>query len=385
MDDDVGGGQVQARAARPQRDEEDAHLAPVEPLHQFGADRLRGRTLQGEVADALGVQPLRQQVEHGSELAEQQDAVAALDGGAHQLHTGVQLGASALPVVGDEVRVAADLPQPHQHGKDGHLVFWFCGPQLLAGVHHRRQIQLALLGLQLDAVDVLRLRGQFLQHVGLHPAEDEGAGQLVQPPHRSLVILLHNGLLEPGAECLVRWQIPRHQEGKDAPQLPQPVFHRGAGQRKAHPAVHPADGLIFLGRVVLDGLCLVEDTGVEFLAFVEGLVAAEQVIARHHKVGGLPLFRQRRAVGRIAVHHHAVQFRRELFALLGPVQHQRRRADDEAGQGVLPQLLDGQQVAQHLHRLAKAHIVGQNAAHAVAIQRSQPAIAVPLVFSQYFL
>ncbi len=51
----------------------------------------------------------------------------------------------------------------------------------------------------------------------------------------------------------------------------------------------------------------------------------------------------------------------------------------------LPVFFHGQQVAQHLHRLAQAHIVCQDAAHAVAIQRPQPAVAVPLVFSQYFL
>ncbi len=47
-------------------------------------------------------------------------------------------------------------------------------------------------------------------------------------------------------------------------------------------------------------------------------------------------------------------------------------------------LLHGQQVAQHLHRLAQTHIVGQDAAHAVAVQRPQPAVAIALVLSQTF-
>ena len=79
-----------------------------------------------------------------------------------------------------------------------------------------------------------------------------------------------------------------------------------------------------------------------------------------------------------------MQLRGELLAFLLPVQHQRRRADDEAGQ-LLPALLHGQQVAEHLHSLTQTHIVGQNAAHAVAIQCAQPAVAVPLVFAQGLL
>ena len=90
-------------------------------------------------------------------------------------------------------------------------------------------------------------------------------------------------------------------------------------------------------------------------------------------------------MGRAAVHNDAAQLRRELLALFGPVQHQRRRADDEAGEGLRPQLLDGEQVAQHLHRFAQTHIIGQDAAHAVAVQRPQPAVAIALVLSQYFL
>ena len=137
--------------------------------------------------------------------------------------------------------------------------------------------------------------------------------------------------------------------------------------------------------MVLDGLGLVQDAGVEFLVLVQGLVAAKQVVAGHHHVGPVPLLGQLGPVGGIPVHHNAVQLRRELLAFLGPVQHQRGRADDEAGQGVPALLPEGQQIAEHLHRLAQTHIIRKDAAHAVAIQRAEPAVAVPLVFSQNFL
>ena len=307
--------------------------------------------------------------------------MAAFHGSCHQLHAGFQLGAAALPVVRHKARVAADLPQAHEHREHRHLVLRFCGAQLFAGVHHGSKVELALFGVQLDAVDVLGLGRQLLEHLGLHAPQDERPGELVQPPQHVLVVLLHDGLFEPGAEGAVRRQIARHQEGKDAPQLAQTVFHRGAGEGEPHLAVHPADGFILLGGVVLDGLRLVQNAGIERLFFVKFFIPAQQVVAGDNKVGVFPLLCQFGTVSGVAVHRDAGKLWRELFAFFLPVQHQRRRADDEAGQR-LPALLHGQQIAQHLHRLAQAHIVGQNAAHAVAVQRAQPAVAVPLVFAQ---
>ena len=330
------------------------------------------------------VQPLCQQFQHGGELAEQQNAVPARHCLGDKFQTGFQLGAAARPVVCHKARVTADLPQPHQHGKHGHLVLRLCRPQLFPGVHHRCQIQLALLGLQLNAAHVLGLGRQLPQHLGLHAPQDEGAGELVQPPHGVGILVLHDGLFKPGAEGLVGGQIPRHQKGEDAPQFAQAVLHRGAGQGKAHPAVHPAHRLVFLGGVVFDGLRFVQNAGVKALPGIQFFVPAQQVVAGDDDVRLRPPIDQRGAVGGIAVHGNTLQLRGELLAFLLPVQHQRRRADDEAGQ-LLPALLHGQQVAEHLHSLTQTHIVGQNAAHAVAVQRAQPAVAVPLVFAQGLL
>ena len=384
MDDDISGGQVQTRTARPQRNQKDVRLALIEPAHLLGTHRLRGRALQGEVAHPGLVQPLCQQFQHGGELAEQQNAVPARHCLGDKFQTGFQLGAAAGPVVCHKTRVAANLPQPHQHGKHGHLVLRLCRPQLFPGVHHRCQIQLALLGLQLNAAHVLGLGRQLPQHLGLHAPQDEGAGELVQPPHGVGILVLHDGLFKPGAEGLVGGQIPRHQKGEDAPQFAQAVLHRGAGQGKAHPAVHPAHRLVFLGGVVFDGLRFVQNAGVKALPGIQFFVPAQQVVAGDDDVRLRPPIDQRGAVGGIAVHGNTLQLRGELLAFLLPVQHQRRRADDEAGQ-LLPALLHGQQVAEHLHGLAQTHIVRQNAAHAVAVQRAQPAVAVPLIFAQSLL
>ena len=384
MDDDICRRQVQAGAARPQRDEEHVRFAAVEPAHKLCTHRLWGGTLQGKVAHARFVQPFCQQFQHGGELAEQQDAVSALHSSRHQLHAGVQLGAAAVPVVRHKAGVAADLPQAHEHREHRHFILGLGGAQLFPRVHHSGKVELALLLVQLDAVEILGLGRQLFEHLGLHAPQDERPGQLVQPPQGILVLLLHDGLFKPGAEGLVGRQIPRHQEGEDAPQFAQAVFHRGAGKGEPHFAVHPAHRLVFLGGVVLDGLGFVQNAGIERLFRIPLFVPAQQVVAGHHKVGVCPLLCQLGTVGSVAVHRHTDELRGELFAFLLPVEHQRRRADDEAGQG-LPAFLHGQQVAEHLHRLAKAHIIGQNAAHTVAVQRAQPAVAVPLVLAQHVM
>ena len=136
--------------------------------------------------------------------------------------------------------------------------------------------------------------------------------------------------------------------------------------------------------MVFDGLRFVQNAGVKALPGIQFFVPAQQVVAGDDDVRLCPPIDQRGAVSGIAVHGNALQLRGELLAFLLPVQHQRRRADDEAGQ-LLPALLHGQQVAEHLHSLTQTHIVGQNAAHAVAIQCAQPAVAVPLVFAQGLL
>ena len=58
---------------------------------RLGTHRLGGGALQGEVAHALCVQPLGQQLKHGGELAEQQDAVPTLHGTGDQLDAGIDV------------------------------------------------------------------------------------------------------------------------------------------------------------------------------------------------------------------------------------------------------------------------------------------------------
>ena len=322
MDDDVCRRQVQACAARPQRDEEHIRFAAVEPAHKLRTHRLWGGALQGKVAHARFVQPFCQQLQHGGELAEQQDAVSALHSSRHQIHAGFQLGAAAVPVVCHKARVAADLPQAHEHCEHRHFILRLCSAQLFPRVHHSGKVELALLLVQLDAVEILSLGRQLFKHLGLHAPQDERPGQLVQPPQGFLVLLLHDGLFKPGTEVLVRRQIAWHEEGEDAPQLAQPVLHRGAGQGKAYLTADLAHGLVFLGGMVLDGLRFVQDAGIEGLFGVAVLIAAQQVVAGHHKIGLCPPAGQHSAVGGVAVHRHTGELRGELFALFLPVQHQ---------------------------------------------------------------
>ena len=74
--------------------------------------------------------------------------------------------------------------------------------------------------------------------------------------------------------------------------------------------------------MVLDGLRFVQDAGIEGLFGVAVLIAAQQVVAGHHKIGLCPPAGQHSAVGGVAVHRHTGELWGELFALFLPVQHQ---------------------------------------------------------------
>ncbi len=344
MDDDIRRCQVQARTSGTQRNQKDTCLTVIKAAHQLGAYRLWRRALQGKMTDIFLLQSFCQYVQHGCKLAEQQNAMTALDSRADKLHTGVQLCAAAIPLFCHQRRVAADLTQAHQYRKHRHFVLRLCGTQPLACVNDGRQIKLALLLLHLNTVDIFGFWRQLLQHVRFHPTQDKRLRKLVEPTNRIFVVLLYNRFLKPLAKGFVIRQISRHQERKNAPQLRQTVFHRGSCQRKTHLALDTANRLIFLRCVVFDRLRLVQNAGIKILLLVQFFVTAQQVIAGDHKVCLRPLLCQLGTASRRAVYRNTMQLRREFFAFLLPVQHKRRRTHDQAWQ-VLPGLFHCQKVA----------------------------------------
>ena len=111
-------------------------------------------------------------------------------------------------------------------------------------------------------------------------------------------------------------------------------------------------------------------------------------VARQQRIGGQHQIVRRRsrrsapcAVGPVQRQH--AQRGREACRLGEPVRDQAGRADDES-RPVEPagRLLD-QHMRQGLHRLAQAHVVGEDAAELVAAQELQPVQPVALIGAQF--
>ena len=90
MDDRVGGGQVQAGAARFQTDEENWNIARLETRHLPGA--IMRLAVQVAVCDRLRVEPRSDVAEHRHELAENEHPVATINRFFEQFVQEVQLG-----------------------------------------------------------------------------------------------------------------------------------------------------------------------------------------------------------------------------------------------------------------------------------------------------
>ena len=99
VNDHVGRRQVEAHAARLERDQKDRNLARLELRDHLGAALLRRCARELKKADILLGQALTDDIEHARELAEQQNAVPAVERTVHELHASVELGTPRLVVL----------------------------------------------------------------------------------------------------------------------------------------------------------------------------------------------------------------------------------------------------------------------------------------------
>ena len=248
-------------------------------------------------------------------------------------------------------------------------------------------VQLSLGGLQLAVQRLLGLGGKVLRHLLLGAPQHEGPQAAGDDGHR--VGIEAPGRRSVGAEGGRRAQHAGVQELEQAPQLAQMVLDRRAAERQAMVAAQQARRLGGLGARVLDGLRLVEDHVVEAHVLQERRVAAQRAVGRQHEVVVLEVLPGADAPGARVIEHP--QLGREPRRLLPPVEHERPRHHDERRPGPLAALVDRRGLArgaarfeqrQHLHRLAEAHVVGQAAAEAEALQEVQPAEPVALIAAQ---
>ena len=387
MDDVVRAGQVQARAARLERDEEDGDVrAVVEAVHLFEA--VLAGAVQIAEGDLRELQPLADDLEHLHELREDQHLVAAL----HDLHDHVLEGVelAGRQVVGEagqvdleQARMAADLAQLEQGVQDGHLalgqaLFVHVGQHLGAQLAGQGGVELGLGLFQRAAGDAFHLGRQVLGHFGLGTAQNEGphaGAQVVQ----GLGVAVLDGLDDAALEGMLRTEEAGHQELEQAPELKEVVLDGRTGQAQAHAGMDAAHGAGRDGVGVLDVLGFVQDDGVE-LVFLHLLQVTPQ-----QGVGGDDEVRFRdmleHALAARAVDGQAAQAGHELFRFALPVGQHRGGHHDEVGalEAAFHHMLDE---GQGLHGLAQAHLVGQNAAEAVFRQEVEVGQALQLVAAQ---
>ena len=384
VNDHVGGCQVEADAARLERDQKDRHLARLELRNHLGAALLGRCARELKKADVLLGQALADDIEHARKLAKQQNVVPAVERAVHELHASVELGAARLVVLVVQVRVAADLAQLGELGEYLELVLLkliglamlhLLGDAVLVG-----QIELALLAGELRHDRVLDLLGQVGHHVFLNAAQHKRRHERLQASS-AVTLGVFDRALKALGKRLARAQKARHQKVEDAPELGQSVFDRRARQGKAHAGGQALGGTRHLRERVFNVLGLVEHHAGKVLLGILVDIAAHKVIRRHDHVmlshaGNL------HAALRLDTHDGAhVERRRKALQLGSPVVHERRGTHHECGLGVA-RLHARQDMRDHLQRFAQAHVVSQDAAEAQMLERAEPLVAIDLVATQ---
>ena len=184
VDDHVGSRQVKAHAARLERNQKDRNLARLELRDHLGAALLRRSARELKEGDVLLGQALTDNIEHTRKLAEQQDAMSAVECAVHELHARIEFGAPRLVILVVQTRVAADLAQLGELGEHLELVFLKLGClavlHLLGDAVLVGQVELALLAGELRHDRILDLLGQVGHHVFLDTAQHKRRHERLQ-------------------------------------------------------------------------------------------------------------------------------------------------------------------------------------------------------------
>ena len=130
MNDGVGGGKIQADAAGFQTDQEDWNRGiALEAIHDFLT--LFGRAIEIAEWNLELLQAFADEVQHRDELAEDEDAMFAVDRFLEEFVQEVQLCGGLFLIDADEAQIATDLAQTEQTSE--HLHSLRTGVHILAG------------------------------------------------------------------------------------------------------------------------------------------------------------------------------------------------------------------------------------------------------------
>ena len=245
-------------------------------------------------------------------------------------------------------------------------------------MNHLSVVELLLLFLEPDITVLLKLLRQILQHVLLHPAQNERGRHPLQPLQRRLILILHDGSLEIVPENIISVEIARQQIVKNAPELAESVLNGRARQSVSGTALHHLHRLGRGSGMVLDVLGLIDDLIAELLVFVIFYIALQQIIGGDNDIVLLVLLQLLPAFLLSPRYEFTRKLRCVAADLLSPVVHQRCRGHHK-GCSPLSLKLCSEQHGQYLKGLSQTHVVCQNPPHPIFFQSAEPSVTVSLV------
>ena len=182
MDDGVRSCQIQAGSASLEAEEEDRYVVAVVEFVHMGLAVLR-RSVEPFELDVRLLEPFGEEVEHGCELREEEDAVPRVDGFENDLLGEVEFGGRdvvrevAAEILREKDGMAACLAEAQEHGEHVESVLFPAGLageiQKAASCEHEIVVDGALLFGEFAEEDLLEFRRQFRADVDLRPAQDE--------------------------------------------------------------------------------------------------------------------------------------------------------------------------------------------------------------------
>ena len=149
------------------------------------------RTGEHIIGNSLFLQLLCQNLQHGSELGEDQHLMSSADSLSHQLHAGFQFGGSAAVILVDQSRIAAYLTKPHKLRQNlqftRRISFRI---QWLSQLIYSGIIQLPLLLLHSGINRDLILIRQLFENVILKPTQNKGTDHTAKPLRNPIIRIL---------------------------------------------------------------------------------------------------------------------------------------------------------------------------------------------------
>src|ERR1700687_3156259 len=236
----IRGSEIQSGSACLEADEEQRWAGGIIELIDTG-HAVASTPVEIEIGQILRIRLLSEKREHLGELTEHQRSMTLGDEVADNLVVPRQLGARWQQGAGrqlQEAGIAADLPKSGERRKDrdpapaeAHFFDRFedRAPALLENF----AVERGLTRLHFAVGDDFRLRRQLLGHFVLQTSEHERMNSAAKPiQYFGFTSYLDRHFVALGEvfQCAKK---SRHQEIKNAPQLPQSVLQRGSGKREA--------------------------------------------------------------------------------------------------------------------------------------------------------